>query len=122
MVQNRAKNTSNVHRSSHSYAHTIILYVVPWRIPLFCNEDPPIGRGGGSTACFRLKKNKQFLIKKSLFFAEFVGKWQILGHKNSVNCVWAIAVSTQLFSLHPAPSKWEGGLWNCTSEAKILNF
>ena len=23
-VQNRAKNTSNVHRSSHSYAHTII--------------------------------------------------------------------------------------------------
>ena len=28
-VQNRAKNTSNVHRSSHSYAHTIILYVAP---------------------------------------------------------------------------------------------
>ena len=27
-VQNRAKNTSNVHRSSHSYAHTVILYVV----------------------------------------------------------------------------------------------
>ena len=26
-VQKRAKNTSNVHRSSHSYAHTIILYV-----------------------------------------------------------------------------------------------
>ena len=28
MVQNRAKNTANVHRSSHSYAHTIIFYVV----------------------------------------------------------------------------------------------
>ena len=28
-VQNRAKNTSNLHRSSHSYAHTIILYVGP---------------------------------------------------------------------------------------------
>ena len=27
-VQNRAKNTSNLHRSSHSYAHTIIFYVV----------------------------------------------------------------------------------------------
>ena len=28
VVQNRAKNTSNVHRSSHSYAHTMICYVV----------------------------------------------------------------------------------------------
>ena len=27
-VQKRAKNTSNLHRSSHSYAHTIIFYVV----------------------------------------------------------------------------------------------
>ena len=27
-VQNGAKNTSNVHRSSHSYAHTIIFDVV----------------------------------------------------------------------------------------------
>ena len=28
-VQNSARNTSNLHRSSHSYAHTIILYVAP---------------------------------------------------------------------------------------------
>ena len=28
MVQKRAKNTSNLHRSSHSYARSIIVYVV----------------------------------------------------------------------------------------------
>ena len=31
-VQNRAKNTSNLHRSSHSYAHTIILYSFVYRL------------------------------------------------------------------------------------------
>ena len=108
-VPNRAKNTSNVHRSSHSYAHTIMFYVVLWRISLFCNEHPPIGREGWFSCLFQAKKNKQFLIKKWLFFADFVEKWQILGHKNAVNCVWAIGVSTQHAFLHPAPSEWGGG-------------
>ena len=43
-VQNRAKNTSNVHRSYHSYAHPIILYVgiiihmhkIPTKAPKTC--------------------------------------------------------------------------------------
>ena len=67
-------------------------------------------------------KKQTIFDKKWLFFADFVEKWQILGHKNAVNCVWAIGVSTQHAFFASSTLKMGGGLCNCLSEAKILNF
>ena len=70
-VQNRAKNSSNVHRSSHSYAHTIIIYLVLWRILLFLQRAPSNREGGWFNWLFQAKKHKQFLIKKMAIFRRF---------------------------------------------------
>ena len=58
-----------------------------WTYFAFLQRAPSNREGGWFSCLFQAKKNKQFLIKEWLFFADFVEKLQTLGHKNAVNCV-----------------------------------
>ena len=62
------KNTSNFNRSSHSYVRTISSFLAYFA---FLQRAPSNQEEGWFNSLFQAKKNKQFLIKKWLFFADF---------------------------------------------------